>query len=158
MLASIGSGMVVPAVASSIVPSSGGMLPIMSAGNLAVSTPSAPFIPSVATTTSASTDSSQRRTTMGDKQKTFLSLDLEQPPSKRSGGRGGRAGAGGIIDTKVFVVWLESYEDYENFPAGQCVEMGLHIKHHCTIDLFSIVCQINSLKNEVFLQSVLTRG
>ena len=22
-------------------------------------------------------------------------------------------------DTKVFVVWLESYEDHENFPAGR---------------------------------------
>ena len=55
-----------------------------------------------------------------------MSLDLEHPPPaamapRGSGGRrlGGRGGSGQQADTKVFVVWLESYEDHDSFPAGK---------------------------------------
>ncbi len=64
-----------------------------------------------------------------------LSLDLEKPPDAprrsmvdspvtpteplRPIRRSTRtSSAVSLSDTKVFVVWLESYEDHENFPTG----------------------------------------
>ena len=71
-----------------------------------------------------------------------LSLDLERPPLERprtsetpgtpteSGLKPPRrssrlSASSSVSDTKIFVVWLESYEDYENFPSGIC-------HHFCT--------------------------
>ena len=63
-----------------------------------------------------------------------LSLDLERPPSDRprqtdSPGtptdsrplrRSSRLSTSATVsDTKIFIVWLESYEDQENFPSGE---------------------------------------
>ena len=61
-----------------------------------------------------------------------LSLDLDFPPDRpgalrsmtptegatatRRLGRGGAHSSN--VETKVFVVWLESHEDWQNFPSG----------------------------------------
>lgn len=61
----------------------------------------------------------------------FLSLDMDKPPGPvplltdsasvrlRRTGRNLSQLTG--PDTKVFVVWLESFEDYETFPAGKWI-------------------------------------
>lgn len=46
------------------------------------------------------------------------------PPMLRS--RRGRQPLMMGLDTKVFVVWLENFEDHENFPAGRANTGHLH--------------------------------
>lgn len=71
---------------------------------------------------------------MDSRFRTF-SLDLEKPAagkvceSRGSGRKYGRQGSAVIGgDTKVLVVWLESYEDHSYFPISECIRLSCHIQ------------------------------
>ena len=52
-------------------------------------------------------------------------------------------------DTKIFIIWLENFEDHENFPVGRLTTMQLPIKQYIPMKCIKISCQKHKIGSQV---------